>query len=61
MIRVDLHITVDPQMTVARSHEIADEVERSVRERIGGIAEVLVHVGAATLHGDERRRGHALP
>jgi len=50
MIRVDLHVTVDPQMTVVRSHEIADEVERSVREQIGGVAEVLVHVGAATLH-----------
>jgi len=51
MVRVDLHITVDPQITVARSHEIAEAVERRVRERIGGVAEVLVHVGAATLHG----------
>jgi cation diffusion facilitator family transporter len=51
MVRVDLHITVDPAMTVARSHEVAREVERRVRERVGGIAEVLVHVGAATAHG----------
>jgi cation diffusion facilitator family transporter len=52
MVRVDLHVTVvDPRMTVAESHEIAEEVERRVRERIGGIAEVLVHVGAAALHG----------
>ena len=50
-VRVDLHITVDPQLTVAQGHTIGDEVERRVRERIGGIAEVLVHVGAATLHG----------
>jgi divalent metal cation (Fe/Co/Zn/Cd) transporter len=50
MVRVDLHVTVDPETTVAKSHEIAEEVERRVRERIGGVAEVLVHVGAATLH-----------
>jgi cation diffusion facilitator family transporter len=51
MVRVDLHVTVDPELTVARSHEIAAEVERRVRERIEGVAEVLVHIGAATLHG----------
>jgi cation diffusion facilitator family transporter len=52
MVRVDLHVTVvDPRMTVAESHEIAEEVERRVRERIGGVAEVLVHIGAAALHG----------
>lgn len=51
MVRVDLHVTVDPAMTVAKSHEIAEEVEHLVRERIGGIVEVLVHVGAATAHG----------
>lgn len=49
-VRVDLHITVDPQLTVAQGHAIGDEVERRVRERVGGIAEVLVHVGAATRH-----------
>ncbi len=50
MVRVDLHITVDPEMTVVRSHELAEEVERRIRLQVGGIAEVLVHVGAATLH-----------
>lgn len=50
MVRVDLHVTVDPQMTMAKGHEIAEEVERRVRARIGDVAEVLVHVGAATLH-----------
>jgi len=54
MVRVDLHVTVDPQMTVARSHEIAEEVERRVRERVTGVAEVLVHVGPAT-HQDQGR------
>lgn len=58
MVRVDLHVTVDPRMTVADSHEIAGEVARRVRERIGGIAEVLVHVGAAILHGTSSASNH---
>ena len=50
MVRVDLHMTVDPEMTVAKSHQLVDEVERRVRDQLGGVAEVLVHVGAATQH-----------
>lgn len=50
MVRVDLHVTVDPQMRVDEAHRVAEQVERRVREQVGGIAEVLVHVGAATLH-----------
>ncbi len=48
MLRADLHVTVDPQMSVADSHAVAREVARRVRERVGGIAEVLVHVGPST-------------
>ena len=50
MVRVDLHITVDPRMTVAQAHEVAEEVENRIRQQLGGVTEVLVHVGAATLH-----------
>lgn len=50
MVRVDLHVTVDPAMRVDEAHRVAEEVGRRVREQVGGIAEVLVHVGAATLH-----------
>ena len=50
MVRVDLHITVDPDMTVAQSHRLAEEVERRIRDQVGGVTEVLIHVGAATLH-----------
>lgn len=50
MVRVDLHITVDPDICVKDAHRLAEEVERRVREQVGGIAEVLVHIGAATLH-----------
>ena len=50
MVRIDLHITVDPQMTVAQSHELAEQVEREIRAGVGGVIEVLVHVGAVTGH-----------
>jgi divalent metal cation (Fe/Co/Zn/Cd) transporter len=49
-VRIDLHITVDPQMTVTESHELAERVERQIRAQVGGVAEVLIHAGAATLH-----------
>jgi cation diffusion facilitator family transporter len=49
-LRIDLHITVDPTLSVAAAHAIAEAVEEQVRTQVGGVAEVLVHVGAATLH-----------
>jgi cation diffusion facilitator family transporter len=55
MVRVDLHVTVDPQMTVAKAHAIAERVQQRVRERTGGVAEILVHLGAAALHGEAAR------
>jgi cation diffusion facilitator family transporter len=56
MVRIDLHITVDPQMTVANSHELAEEVERQIRAQVGGVTEVLVHVGVAKDHAGAPQR-----
>jgi cation diffusion facilitator family transporter len=44
---VDLHIEVDPSLTVAESHVIAGQVRRRVREDIKWVADVLVHVEPA--------------
>jgi cation diffusion facilitator family transporter len=41
---VDLHIEVDPQMTVQRSHEIAHEVKDRIRGQLPSVRDVLVHV-----------------
>lgn len=46
-VRVDLHVHVDPKLTIVAAHQIAVAVERRVRQLDLGIAEVLVHVGAA--------------
>ena len=45
-VRVDLHIHVDPDLTVARAHAIARTVAERVTAGLGGICEVLVHIGA---------------
>ncbi len=45
---VDVHIQVDPRLSVAESHEIASRVERAVREALGGRASVVVHVEPST-------------
>ncbi len=50
MVRVDLHILVDPKMTVEESHRLAREVEHRIQKQVGGITEVLVHVGPAVPH-----------
>ncbi len=41
---VDVHIQVDPELSVADSHAIATRVEEAVREALGGGASVVVHV-----------------
>jgi cation diffusion facilitator family transporter len=40
----ELHIEVDPQMTVLRSHEIAHDVKNHVREKLPRVSDALVHV-----------------
>ena len=41
---VDLHLEVDPDMTVRRSHEIAHNVQLRIKEKLDWVADVLVHV-----------------
>ncbi|MEO8370351.1 MAG: cation diffusion facilitator family transporter [Candidatus Solibacter sp.] len=44
---VDLHLEVDPDMTVRRSHQLAHEVQLHIREKLDWVADVLVHVEPA--------------
>ena len=50
---VDLHLEVDPEMTVRRSHQLAHEVQLCIMGRLDWVADVLVHVEPAP------ERGHA--
>lgn len=48
---VDLHLHVDPQMTVAASHEVAGKVRSRLRERLPAVADVLIHVEPGSAAG----------
>jgi cation diffusion facilitator family transporter len=41
---VDLHIEVDPDLTVRASHDIARDVRRQILDELTWVADVLVHV-----------------
>ncbi len=52
---VDLHLEVDPDLTVRRGHSIAEEVRNRVKERLPWVQDVLVHVephGERAWHGE---------
>jgi cation diffusion facilitator family transporter len=46
---VDLHLEVDPEMTVRESHKIASEVKQQIKARLRWVADVLVHVEPSDL------------
>jgi cation diffusion facilitator family transporter len=41
---VDMHLEVDPQMTVQQGHDIAHQVKARVRQAVPSVNDVLVHV-----------------
>jgi divalent metal cation (Fe/Co/Zn/Cd) transporter len=44
---VDLHVEVDPTLSVAESHVIAGLVRSRVRDQVAWVADVLVHIEPA--------------
>lgn len=51
---VDLHLQVDPHMTVADSHVAAGKVRSRLRDKLPAVADVLIHVEPG---GAERKSG----
>jgi cation diffusion facilitator family transporter len=43
-ILADLHVLVDPEMSIGSAHEIATKVERRLKAKVKGLASVVVHV-----------------
>ena len=41
---VDMHVQVDPQMTVANAHKIAHDVKDHVRHKVPEVKDVLIHI-----------------
>jgi divalent metal cation (Fe/Co/Zn/Cd) transporter len=44
---VDLHLEVDPDLTVRDSHDIATQVRGAIKDTLPWVADVLVHVEPA--------------
>jgi divalent metal cation (Fe/Co/Zn/Cd) transporter len=44
---VDMHVEVDPEMSVQRGHGIAHDVKDVVREKFPAVGDVLVHIEPA--------------
>lgn len=53
---VDMHLEVDPEMSVRESHDIAQTVRERIREQLDWVADVLVHVEPAPLHEPVARK-----
>jgi cation diffusion facilitator family transporter len=47
LVFAEVTIAVGGAVTVARAHDVADAVERSVRAALGGLADVVVHIEPA--------------
>jgi cation diffusion facilitator family transporter len=52
---VDLHLEVDPEITVRSSHDIAEQVRNRIRRDLHWVADVLVHV--EPYPRDQRKNG----
>jgi cation diffusion facilitator family transporter len=46
-ISIDLHVTVDPEISVHDGHDIASKVEQTLMEKMTGVRDVTVHIGPA--------------
>ena len=51
---VDLHLEVDPEITVRASHEIAGRVREKVCDKLPWVADVLIHVEPAPERSEQR-------
>lgn len=48
LLEVDLHLQVDPNMTVEESHAVASQVKQNILKQHANVYNVLVHVEPAT-------------
>ena len=44
---VEVHVPVDPELTVKHAHEVATKVESAVRDELGPETQAIVHVESA--------------
>ncbi len=51
-LHISLNVEVDPDLTLAKAHAIAEEVRHRLFHSIEGTSEVLIHTDPASHHGD---------
>ncbi|HEX3627308.1 MAG TPA: cation diffusion facilitator family transporter [Verrucomicrobiae bacterium] len=56
LLFVEMHVEVDPQMTVLRSHEIAHAVKDKVRDSMPSVGDVLVHIEPLNIKAPRKRQ-----
>ncbi len=50
---VDMHVEVNPQMTVENSHRIGHEVKNKIRAEIPSVRDVLIHIEPLNISADK--------
>jgi divalent metal cation (Fe/Co/Zn/Cd) transporter len=56
-----MHVEVDPQMTVLRSHEIAHAVKDKIRATMPAVNDVLVHIEPLGIAARRDAEKHSTP
>ena len=54
-ILIDLHVTVDGDMSVSRGHDVSEDVKRRIQEHLPEVADVVVHLEPAEREGGDER------
>ncbi len=52
--RVDMHLEVDPELTVREAHELAHQVKDAIRAALPVVEDVLIHIEPWPQHEHDR-------
>jgi cation diffusion facilitator family transporter len=43
-VHVDLHISVDPNMSVGESHKLSHDLQEEIKAKVPGVTDVIIHI-----------------
>jgi cation diffusion facilitator family transporter len=49
-IKVDLHISVDPGMSVEKSHNLSHMLQEEIKKQLPGVHDVIIHIEPYNIH-----------
>lgn len=56
-LKVDLHVLVDPSMSIEDAHRVGHQVEQRIRQRYAAVTDVVVHTEPYEKEGEPPGRG----